>query len=132
MQRILSNLWVALFFVTAPFVSAQSVHSYGDEAFLSFWKSNGWIYQSGVKEGQESLDISELSLLEAGEPYTAERFDLNTFDPLKLALVIDPTQTTVVRVGDKGTLLFFSLERVQKLYKRHQINESATQQSQKQ
>lgn len=131
MRHALGSLCIALFFFSAQSINAQSVRSLGDEAFLDFWKSNGWIYQSGVKEGQNTLDISEVPVLE-GERVTASSFDLASFDPLNLALVIDPVQTTVVQVGDRGTLLFFSLERVQKLYNRHKINEAATQNSRKQ
>lgn len=114
-----------------PEAIGQTVHSAGDDDFIEFWRSNGWVYQEGVKEGRDVIDLSEVPLLRGGEPYTASDFDVNTFDPVNLALVLNQEKTTVVRVGDLGTLLFYSLNRVQTLYRRHQINEAATQKSQK-
>lgn len=133
MRSTLSTFWLALivWMWAAPDASAQSIHASNDQAFLDFWQSNGWIYQPGVKEDVNAIDISEIPFLSGSGNYTVDNFNLRTFDPLKLALVIDPSKTTVVHVGDQGTLLFFSRQRVDQLYQRHQINQAATLKSQK-
>lgn len=113
--------------------SAQShpLHGFFETAeHFDFWVANGWVYQSGTKDAPGQLNIEQLQPLNGQAALTAETFSQNTFNPQMYTIRPLADQPLVYRVGDKGTLLFLPLNRVEVLYQRELINRQAAQKQQ--
>lgn len=88
------------------------------EEFLDFWRSEGWYFVAEEKAGLDCLPSGELLPVDGQAAITAEQVIRKAFDPAQYTVRVDQSRHTFYCFDGKGVLVFYSMDRVKKLFDR--------------
>ncbi len=91
---------------------------FDSEAFLNFWRSEGWAYIEEPKEGLECILASELLPLNTQKQVSEELLVQKAFDPASFSVNVAQNRHTFYCVDEAGILVFYSLDRVKAMFDR--------------
>jgi hypothetical protein len=100
--------------------------SFESEAHAEWWLKYGWTYEPVSKGQQDFPNIEEIQPLAGAPALNGSTFSPDGFNPGYYAIRPEAEKPTIYSLGDRGTVMFLPLNRVNILYERHKINLSAT------
>lgn len=96
-----------------------------DQDKIDFWAKSGWTFSEASKEGQTAINWESIAPLNASAAVSAADFNLASFNPRNYDIPLKSNESVLIQVGEKGTILFLSTDRVDVLYQRELLNRAA-------